>query len=155
MLSKEKSSSGGAGRKKGLTWAWERLRASQMMSVRLPRPPQCRPRAAGTLPAPPATAVPMATPGSPTHTHPLPLYPVHVEFLAERGQKGGGRRGQGRFPHSNLWGGHDSTGGFQRQQQPQVLRVPQHLQGRRRKHWGTKYHAPWGSPVPQFWGLRG
>lgn len=51
MLSKEKSLSRGAGREKGLTWAWERRRASQPMCVRLPRPPQSLPWAPGTPPA--------------------------------------------------------------------------------------------------------
>lgn len=88
LLSKEKSPSGGAGREKGLTWAWERLRASQMMSVRLPRPPQCRPRAAGTPPASPATAGarPLRHPHVPlgatsTSASPFPPEPVHLGLL--------------------------------------------------------------------------
>lgn len=52
LLSKEKSLSGGAGREKGLTWAWERCRASQLMCVRLPQPPQSLPWVPGT-PQPP------------------------------------------------------------------------------------------------------
>lgn len=51
LLSKEKSLSGGAGRKKGLTWAWEQCCSSLLKCVQLPWPLHSHSQALGIPPA--------------------------------------------------------------------------------------------------------